>query len=75
MQALLSALGSLGGITSIAETIKDTALSLFDRLKEIVQIIYEKLLELLKWWVSLLIEKPEAGVTLTLIFMYLLSPY
>jgi len=75
MQTFLSTLGSIGGIAGIADTIKSVAISLFDKLKEIAQIIFEKVVELAKWWLSLLTEKPEAGVTLTLIFLYLLSPY
>jgi len=37
--------------------------------------IYEKIIELAKWWLDMLVNKPEAGVTLTLIFLTLISPY
>ena len=75
MQALLNALGIFGGISGIVDTVKSIAIGLFDRLKEVMQIVVEYLVKLIRWWMSLLVNKPEAGVTLTLIFLYLLSPY
>ena len=75
MQALLSSLGIFGGISGIVDTVKSIAIGLFDKLKEVMQIVVEYLVKLITWWMSLLVNKPEAGVTLTLIFLYLLSPY
>jgi ABC-type proline/glycine betaine transport system permease subunit len=45
----------------------------WDWLKGVVPRIFAELMKLIRWYMRMLAEKPEVGLTATLLFLYLLS--
>jgi phage-related protein len=45
----------------------------WDWLRSVMPKIFSELMGLIKWWMRLVAEKPEVGLTATLLFLYLLS--
>jgi len=62
-----------GLLGSIVGTIGNSFGKFFDILKEIVSKIMDLLKDFAKWYIQTLTEKPEIGITLTALLIYMIT--
>jgi hypothetical protein len=66
-------IGALGGAEGIVSGIMGGIRTIFDFLKDIAVKIAEYIKDIAKWYMELLVEKPEYGITLGVLTIYLLT--
>ncbi len=74
MSAILEALGGIGGsVGGIVSGIYEGVKTLYDYLSRILTIIIDKLSDFAKWYFNLIVEKPELGITLAVLLIYMVT--
>ena len=74
MSAILEALGGIGGsVGGIVSGIYEGVKTLYDYLSRILTIIIDKLSDFAKWYLNLIVEKPELGITLAILLIYMVT--
>lgn len=68
-----SILGALGGVGGIVSGIIGGVGSIFDFIKSVMKVVSDILIDLVKWYFNLLVEKPELGITIGVLTIYMLT--
>ena len=74
MASVLGALGGIGGaVGGIVSSIYEGVRTLYDYLSRLISIIIDKLSDFAKWYMNLIVEKPELGITLAVLLIYMMT--
>jgi hypothetical protein len=74
LASVLGALGGIGGtVGSIVSSIYEGVRTLYDYLARIISIVIDKLSDFAKWYMNLIVEKPELGITLAVLLIYMIT--
>jgi hypothetical protein len=65
--------GARGAVKHLVDFISRVLKAAWDWLKGIMPKIFAELMKMIRWYMRMLAEKPEVGLTATLLFLYLLS--
>jgi len=65
--------GARSAVKHLVDFISRVLKAAWDWLKGIMPKIFAELMKMIRWYIRLMAEKPEAGLTATLLFLYLLS--
>ncbi|MEM3414943.1 MAG: hypothetical protein QXS21_05450 [Thermoproteota archaeon] len=62
-----------GGLGSIVSTIGNAMGRFYDVLKAVVEKVMDVFKNIIEWYLKLLVEKPEYGITLTALMIYMIT--
>ena len=74
MASVLGALGGIGGaVGSIVSSIYEGVKTLYEYLSRLIRVLINKLYDFAKWYMNLIVEKPELGITLGVLIIYMMT--